>query len=102
MDGDSNDSLEWMASREVCVRAIGDNKMNGRHRWWTHGGALVSLWDSGHRSTMNKWKKEHRQLYCINGADYGHDSSLEVGLCKVSRQEQWRWLQEWMEMMRSA
>jgi hypothetical protein len=54
MDGDGGDSLEWRASGEVCVRAIGDGRMNGRRHWWTCGVALVRLWDSGHGSTRNK------------------------------------------------
>jgi hypothetical protein len=102
MDGDGSDSLQWMASGEVHVGAIGDNGMNGRHCWWTRGVALVGLWDSGRGSTRNKWKKGHRQLYCINGADYGHGSGLEAGLCILNRQEWRRQLQEWTEMMRSA
>jgi hypothetical protein len=47
-------------------------------------------------------KKEDRQLYCIQGADYGCGGSLKAGLCKLNRQEWWRWLQEWLETMRSA
>jgi hypothetical protein len=31
MDSDGGDLLEWMASGEVCVRAIGDDGMSGRH-----------------------------------------------------------------------
>jgi hypothetical protein len=31
MDGDSGDSLEWMASGEVHVRDIGDSVMSGGH-----------------------------------------------------------------------
>jgi hypothetical protein len=54
IESDSSDSLEWRASREVCVRAIGDGRMSGRHCWWTHGVALVRLWDSGYRSIRNK------------------------------------------------
>jgi hypothetical protein len=54
MDGDSGDSLEQMASEEVHVRAIGDDGMNGRRRWWTRGVALVRLWDSGRGSMRNK------------------------------------------------
>jgi hypothetical protein len=30
-------------------------------------------------------KKEHRQLYCVNGADYGHGSGPEAGLCKLEQ-----------------
>jgi hypothetical protein len=45
---------------------------------------------------------KHRQLYCINEADYGHGSSLEARLCKLNRQEWQRWLQEWTEMMRNT
>jgi hypothetical protein len=54
MDGDSGDLLEWRASGEVRVGAIGDGGMNGRHHWWTRGVALVGLWDSGCRSMRNK------------------------------------------------
>jgi hypothetical protein len=71
MYGDGSDSLEWMASRAVHVRAIGDGGMSGRHCWWTRGVALVRFWDSGRGSMRNKWKKEHGQLYCVNRADYG-------------------------------
>jgi hypothetical protein len=46
MDGDGGDSLEWMASREVRVGAIGDGGMSGGCHWWTCGVALVRLWDS--------------------------------------------------------
>jgi hypothetical protein len=46
-------------------------------------------------------KKEHRQLYYVNKADYGHGDGLEAGLCKLNKQERWRWLQERMEMMRN-
>jgi hypothetical protein len=99
MDSDSGDSLEWMASKEVRVGAIGDGGMSGGRHWWTHGVALVRLWDSGCGSTRNKWKKECRRLYCVNGADYGRGGGSEAGLCKLNRQEQWRWLQERMEMM---
>jgi hypothetical protein len=59
MDGDSRDSLAWIVSEEVCVGAIGDNGMNGRHCWWTGGVTLVRLWDSARGSTRNKWKKGH-------------------------------------------
>jgi hypothetical protein len=59
-DGDGGDSLQWLASGEVHVRAIGDGGMSGRHRWWTGGVALVSLWDSARGSARNKWKKERR------------------------------------------
>jgi hypothetical protein len=41
MNGGSGDSLEHMASEEVCVGAIGDGGMSGRCRWWTCGVALV-------------------------------------------------------------
>jgi hypothetical protein len=58
MDGDSGDSLERMAREEVCVGAIEDGRMSGRHRSWTGGVALVRLWDSACRSMRNKWKKE--------------------------------------------
>jgi hypothetical protein len=58
MDGDGGDSLEWMASEEVRVGAIGDGRMSGRHRWWTGGVALVRLWDFARGSTRNKWKKD--------------------------------------------
>jgi hypothetical protein len=54
MDGDNGDSLEWMASREVRVGAIGDGGMSGRCHLWTCGVALVRLWDSGHGSMRNK------------------------------------------------
>jgi hypothetical protein len=54
VDGDSGDSLERMASEEVCVGAIGDGGMSGRRRWWTGGVALVRLWDSARGSTRNK------------------------------------------------
>jgi hypothetical protein len=54
MDGDGGDSLEWMASGEVRVGAIGDDGMSGRRCWWTCGVALVRLWDSGHGSMRNK------------------------------------------------
>jgi hypothetical protein len=37
MDGDGSDSLEWRASGEVCVRAIGDGGISGRHHWWLVG-----------------------------------------------------------------
>jgi hypothetical protein len=102
MDGDSGDSLEWMASGEVRVSAIGDDGMSGGCHWWTHGAALVRLWDSGRGSMRNKWKKGHRRLYCINRADYGHGGGLKAGLCKLNRQEWRRWLQERTETMRSA
>jgi hypothetical protein len=87
--------------RSEC-RAIGDGGMNGRRHWWTHGVALVRLWDSGRGSTRNKWKKEHGRLYCVKGADYGHGGGLKAGLCKLNRQEWWRRLQERTETMRSA
>jgi hypothetical protein len=35
MDGDGSDSLEWMASGEVHVRAIGDGRMSGGCHWCT-------------------------------------------------------------------
>jgi hypothetical protein len=89
-------------SGKVCVEAIGDGGMSGRRCWWTHGVALVRLWDSGCRSTRNKWKKEHGQLYYINGADYGRGNGPKARLCKLNRQERWRQLQERTEMMRSA
>jgi hypothetical protein len=54
MEGDGGDSLEWMASGEVHIGATRDGGMSGRHCWWTHGVALVRLWDSGHGSTRNK------------------------------------------------
>jgi hypothetical protein len=82
--------------------AIGDGGINGRRRWWTGGVALVRLWDSACGSTRNKWKKEHRRLYCVNGADYGRGSSPKAGLCKLNRQEWRRQLQERTETMRSA
>jgi hypothetical protein len=91
-----------MASREVHVGAIGDGGMSGGCRWWTHGVALVRFWDPGHESMRNKWKTEYGQLYCINGADYGHGSGLEAGLCKLNRQEQRRRLQERMETASGA
>jgi hypothetical protein len=59
MDGDSGDLLEWMASEEVCVGAIGDGGMSGRHLWWTGVVALVRLWDSTCGSTRNKGEEEH-------------------------------------------
>jgi hypothetical protein len=102
MDGDSGDLLEWMASGEVHVRAIGDGGMSGRRRWWTGGVALVRLWDSARGSTRNKWKKEHGRLYCIKGADYGRGSGLKAGLCKLNRQERRRRLQEQTETMRNT
>jgi hypothetical protein len=102
MDGDSSDSLEWMTSEEVCVRAIEDDGMNGRRRSWTGGVALVRLWDSARGSTRNKWKKECGRLYCIKGADYGHGGGPKAGLCKLNRQEWRRRLQEWTETMRNA
>jgi hypothetical protein len=102
MDSDSNDSLEWMTSEEVCVRAIGDAGMNGRCRWWTGGVALVRLWDSACGRMRNKWKKEHRQLHCIKGADYGCGGGLKAGLCKLNRQEKRRRLQERTKMMRNT
>jgi hypothetical protein len=86
----------------VHVEAIGDGGMNGRHHWWTHRVSLVRLWDSGRGSMRNKWKKECRRLYCVNEADYGCGGSLEAGLCKLNRQEQWRWLQEQTETMGST
>jgi hypothetical protein len=49
----------------------------------------------------NKWMKEHRQLYCVNRADYGHGGGLEAGLCKLNRQEWQRQLQEQTETMRN-
>jgi hypothetical protein len=102
MDSDGGDSLEWRASEEVRVRAIGDGGMSGRRHLWTRGVALVGLWDSGCRSTRNKWKKECRQFYCVNRADYGYGGGPKAGLCKLNRQERWRRLQEQTEMMRSA
>jgi hypothetical protein len=102
MDGDGSDSLEGMASGEVHVGAIGDDGINGRCRWWTHRVALVRLWDSGCRSTRNKWKKERGRRYCVNGADYGHGGGPKAGLCELNRQERRRRLQEWTETMRSA
>jgi hypothetical protein len=102
MDGDGGDSLEWITSRKVCIGATGDGGMSGRHHWWTHGVALVRLWDSGCESTRNKQKKECGRLYCINGADYGCGGGPKAGLCKLNRQEWWRRLQEQTEMMRSA
>jgi hypothetical protein len=54
MDGDGSDLLEWMVSEEVHVRAIRDGGMSSRCHWWTHGVALVRLWDSGHRSTRER------------------------------------------------
>jgi hypothetical protein len=57
MDGDGGDSLEWMVSGEVHVRAIGDGRMSGMHHWRTCGVALVRLWDSGCVSTRNKERK---------------------------------------------
>jgi hypothetical protein len=42
---------------------------------------------------MNKWKEN---------ADYGCGSGLEAGLCKLNRQEWWRWLQEQTEMMKNT
>jgi hypothetical protein len=54
MDGDGSDSLKRMASGEVRVGAIGDDGMNGRCRWGTHGVALARLWDSGRGSMRNK------------------------------------------------
>jgi hypothetical protein len=50
----------------------------------------------------NKQKKECGRCYCVKGADYGHGGSLKAGLCRLNRQERWRWLQERMETMRSA
>jgi hypothetical protein len=102
MDSDGDDSLEWRVSWEVCVRAIGDWGMSGRHHWWTRGVALVGLWDSGPGSMRNKWKKDHGRLYCINGADYGCGGCMKAGLCTLNRQERWRWLQEQTETMRSV
>jgi hypothetical protein len=46
--------------------------------------------------------KEHKRLYCINGADYRRGSGLKAGLCRLNRQEWQRRLQERTEMMRSA
>jgi hypothetical protein len=102
MDGNGGDSLEWMASEEVHVGDIGNSGMSGRHRWWTHGVALVRLWDSGRGSTRNKWKKECRRLYCINGADYRCGGGPEAGLCKLNRQKRRRRLQERTEMIMNA
>jgi hypothetical protein len=70
--------------------------------WWTHGVALVRLWDSACGSTKNKWKKEHRQLYCVKGADYGHGGGPKAGLCRLNRQERQRRPQERTEMMRNT
>jgi hypothetical protein len=50
----------------------------------------------------NKWKKECRQLYCVNGADYGCGGGPKAGLCKLNRQKRRRWLQEQTEMIRSV
>jgi hypothetical protein len=83
-------------------RAIGDGGMSGRHCWWTGGVALVRLWDSARGSMRNKWKKGHGRLYCVKGADYGHGGGPKAGLCKLNRQERWRWLQERTETMRNA
>jgi hypothetical protein len=47
-------------------------------------------------------KKEHGQLYCVHRADYGRGGGPEAGLCKLNRQRQWRWLQEWTETMRNV
>jgi hypothetical protein len=69
--------------------------------WWTCGVALVRLWDSAHGSMRNKQKKECGRHYCIKGADYGRGSGPKAGLCRLNRQEQQRWLQEWTEMMRN-
>jgi hypothetical protein len=68
--------------------------MSGRRHWWTGEVVLVRLWDYSRGSTRNKWKKEHGQLYCINGADYGRGSGPKAGLCKLNRQEWQRQLQE--------
>jgi hypothetical protein len=91
-----------MVSREVHVRAIGDGRMSSVHHWWTHGVALVRLWDSEHGSMRIKWKKEHGQLYCVNRADYGCGGGPEAGLCKLIKQEWQRQLQEQTETMRNA
>jgi hypothetical protein len=83
-------------------RAIGDSGMNVWCRWWTRGVALVRLWDSGHGSTRNKWKKERGRLYCIKGADYGRGSSPKAGLCILNRQVRQTRLQERTETVRGA
>jgi hypothetical protein len=51
---------------------------------------------------QEQMKKEHRQLYYVNGADYGCGGGLDAGLCKLNRQEWWRWLQEQIETIRST
>jgi hypothetical protein len=66
------------------------------------GVALVRLWDYGHGSMRNKWKKERRRLYCVNETDYGHGGGPKAGLCKLNRQECQRQLKERTEMMMSA
>jgi hypothetical protein len=53
---------DWKGSEAWGVREwtdvpLQDGRMNSRHCWWTHGVALVRLWDSGHGSTRNKWRK---------------------------------------------
>jgi hypothetical protein len=76
--------------------------MSGRCRRWTHGVALVRLWDSACGSMRNKWKRERGRRYCIKGADYGCGGGPKAGLCKLNRQEQRRRLQEGTETMMNA
>jgi hypothetical protein len=105
------DEWQWTVAAVVIHqnRWWAEKWVSGYMGWWNE--CLVSSVDSWGSSgeTLRLWmwkykermKKEHGWLYCVNRVDYGHGGSPEAGLCKLNRQERWRQLQEWTEMMRN-
>jgi hypothetical protein len=66
---------------------------------WGSSGKTLELWMQKYEEYMEE--RTHMTLLCEESR-LGHGGGPEAGLYKLNRQEQRRWLQERMEMMRNT